>query len=222
MAYKYNPLLKSGLQEVTASDAASTTYDNAVSGLAATDVQDAIDEVANQVYGTATVQTFLQCNVVSIATVTVVVNSLRGYFITIDKQLTIKDLRVRMSTGAAGAAIYGIYTVNTVGYPIDLIYTTTAFNNALTTQQSYSSDLIILKGTYFVAYNSNSAPIAHAYSSGFLYNTAGGIQATISSSAANAGLGIAYVYTGTLPVVFPLGAVGLGNVNHPIITFLIS
>lgn len=219
MPYKLNSL--TGKFDFYQDEALSVKYNNTNSGLTATNVQDAINELnTSTIYPIGTTQTFLKSNSYVPATgLAVVINSLRGYHISIDKNVTIKDLRVRFSAGAVGNSVYGIYNVDSNGYPTNLIYSTTAFDNNLTSQQVYTQDLSITKGNYFVAYNSNSAPTAFAYNAEHLYNPILGTQTTLSSSSYNAGLGVAYTYTGTLPATFPAGAGGLGGVNHIAVIF---
>jgi len=173
------------------------------------------------VYPPNSVQHFLASNSTSITTVALVINTLRGYFITLFDAVEIEDLRIRMQTGVSGNSIFGLYNLNSTGYPQTLIYSTTAFDNSLTTQQVYTSPLSISAGTYFVAYNSNSNATAHAFLGGSLHNPASGTQDTISSSCQNSGLIVSYSYVGSLPSTFPNGAIGGGNINHPIVLFKI-
>ena len=209
MAYKYNPLLKNGLQEVTASDAVSTTYDNSGSGLAATNAQSAIDELNTKidtpayVYWTSVFynyQSFLQTKQ-TVVTRAYDPNLLVAYPVHIKQRCKIDQVSIFITVGAAGAMVIGLYDQAANGLPGNLLFQTTAFNTAIAPSQqsiNLASTQIIEPGIYYVTYNCNAVVTGAAITTnGSLLE----IGQTIFSAYTSL-LFKAFTYTGTLPASF--------------------
>lgn len=173
------------------------------------------------VYGDNTTQHFLASNYVAATTVAALTNVLRGYFVTIYNDLEIIDIRVRITSGVAGASIFGMYEVDEAGYPSSKVFESAIFDNSLTAQQSTVVNSQVKAGTYFVCYNSNSTPTFYGFSTLSLHNPALGIQNILSTTPQNTGISVAYAYVGSLPNNFPIGATALGNIAIPSAIFLV-
>ncbi len=185
-----------------------------------------LDEVgdgdANVIYPPNKTQHFLASNIITPAAVAMIAGQIRGYYITIEKDLTIVDFRMRVASGVAGASKFGLYSVNPItAYPENLLFSnnSTAFDTGITAQQLFIVNYSIKKGTYFMAYTSNSIATCHGHGTSSLTNPALGTQDTLSSSFGNCALAVAFPYA-DLPAVFPAGAGNQGNVNMPAVIFL--
>jgi hypothetical protein len=149
-------------------------------------------------------QSLLQCHTFTVATIAAGVNFLRGYYITPENDVNFSELITSISAGVAGNSIFGIYSVKDDGYPDELLYNTTVFNNLTTGGQINIQSGTLKAGTYFVAQSSSSAATFRAFAAQFYLNTANYFGQTDGASL-HTGISVNYVYDGTLPAVFPAG-----------------
>jgi hypothetical protein len=206
-------------------DASDVSYDNAVSGLAATDVQSAIDELAagagiDTPYATAQWHSFTE-NYDSTTTRSLDANFLIGYQVLIKKEVTISSLAARYTAGIAGACVVGVYSTGANGHPnTKLFQSAAAFNNASTGVQQVSllgGNAVLPAGLYWVLYLSSSTPTAAALNQNIFINTSGYNSAmTAPNSVWFRGL----TYTATLPATAGAGTLGNNGGAIPFFTFL--
>ena len=181
-----------------------------------------LDLVGNEIssfpdYPVGTRQTFLESGYVVTTSFAMVVNTLLGYFIRIEKDTNIASLRLQLATTAVGNSIFGVYDLLD-GYPTDLLFSGAPFDNNVGGNSDATINQTISEGFYFVAYNSSSANAAVSWF-GNLYNSMLGAPTSINGG--RTGYSIARVYDGTLPTTFPAGATFATSVM-PAITFLIQ
>jgi hypothetical protein len=156
-------------------------------------------------YPSGSIQSFLQTNSLLVQTIAAGVNFLRGYYITIDKDISFNELFISVSVISAGNSINGIYSILSNGYPDTLLYTTAVFNNGILNKQSSFQTGTLNIGTYFVVQNSSSAAVFRCFQTQLLTNTANPFGVTDGANVYT-GLSVVYTYTGTLPTTFPVGA----------------
>jgi hypothetical protein len=149
-------------------------------------------------------QSLLQCHTFTVATIAAGVNFLRGYYITAENDVNFSELIASISAGVAGNSIFGIYSVKADGYPDELLYNTTVFNNLTTGGQINIQSGTLKAGTYLVAQSSSSAATFRAFAAQFYLNTANYFGQT-DGAILHTGISVNYVYDGTLPAVFPVG-----------------
>lgn len=171
-------------------------------------------------YPSQSTQHFLQSNVTSITTIAGVVNVLRGYYITIEKDISIDRLSINVSTGVAGNSVFGVYDLDANSYPNNLIVSTGVNDNSVTGLQNTAVSQTLTAGNYFACYNSSSAATFRALTASDLTNTANP-NGVMSGTSPLSGLTVAYVYTGTLPATFPVGATTVAG-NIPYLIFRIA
>lgn len=164
-----------------------------------------IENISPLIYPSGKIQSFLQAKSLAVQTVAAGVNFLRGYYITIEKDISFNELFISISTTLAGSSINGIYSVLPTGYPDTLLYTTAVFDNGLLNKQSSFQNGTLGVGTYFVAQNSSSGAVFRCFQTGLYTNTANFFGVTDGANI-HTGLGVSYTYTGTLPSTFPAGA----------------
>jgi len=191
-------------------DASGVTYDNSTSGLIATDVQDALDEISLKLppdfkYWGGNEQTFLETQGAISSTAGALVfdvDVLFAYPVFIKDDVTIQEVSIAYSSSVAGNSIYGLYDMLN-GAPNELIFETGAFDNAVTGVQLYTlpTPQPIKKGIYFVAYNTSSAPNVYAANGYNVLNVFGGSFSNINSNP-NVRRTAGYTYNGTLPLTF--------------------
>lgn len=152
-----------------ATDAASITYDNSVSGLTATNVQDAIDEVVTML---PTLQptknnynSFASTNVSAVASFAIgFTDELYAVPIEIHADVTINAARIFVQTPAVGKMVIGIYDNSNGGFPGNKLVQTPEFDTNVGSFQSQSfANYVLKRGTYWVAYNANSAPSLYCF-----------------------------------------------------------
>ena len=163
-------------------------------------------------YPVGTIQGFIQTHQYSGASGIMQTNRLVGYYITIEKNISIDTLYVRaLTTNATARITYGIYSINSAGYPDAKLFNSTEFTLAVSTLQTQSVSWTLSAGTYFVAFNMNSASgtlVGHTRANA--YNTAIGTTDTAASFVGQ-GYDVARVYSTTLPTTFPAGAISTGT-----------
>jgi hypothetical protein len=163
-------------------------------------------------YPVGTIQPLLQSNDFSTTVGTMQINRLVGYYITIEKNISIDTLYVRAGTTNAGARItYGIYSINSTGYPDTKLFNSTEFTLAVGTSQTQAVSWSLSAGTYFVAANMNSSSGGMIGFTRFVIaNTAIGTT-DVSASFVPRGYDVATTYSTTLPTTFPAGGVSTGT-----------
>ena len=171
-------------------------------------------------YPSGSIQSFLQTKSLVVQTIAAGVNFLRGYYITIDKDISFNELFISVSVISAGNSINGIYSILSNGYPDTLLYTTAVFNNGVLNKQSSFQTGTLNVGTYFVAQNSSSAAVFRCFQTQLLTNTANPSGVTDGANVYT-GLSVVYTYTGTLPTTFPVGATTTTG-TLPYLLFVIS
>lgn len=129
------------------------------------------------------------------------------------KRGNMKSISLRYSTGVAGAAICGIYTI-VGGIPKKLLAKTTAYDTSLTSsQQKNISPFLALEAGYYAAvYNANVANTINA-SSNANANPNWGSNPTILATNVYAAYQAAHVYDGDLPAEFPAGSLSVSTQN---------
>jgi hypothetical protein len=139
-------------------------------------------------------------------------NKLRGYHITIRKDISINQVLMKATaTAVGGKIIFGIYSLNSLGYPNELIFQTSEFLTSINSSQTESISQTLLAGNYFLACNSNLStatvvgPIRNQ-----MYNPAIGTL-TPSQAFIPQGLTVNLTYNPTLPSTFPAGATSTGT-----------
>ena len=132
---------------------------------------------------------------------------------------------MRASTSAVNAKIiFGVYNLNSSGYPNTLLFQTSELLGSLTSRQTLNISYTFSAGTYFVAYNvNNGTPNYVGGPRNNVYNT------VLPTSDLNSGtlflpngLQVSSTYSVTLPSTFPTGAISTGVANFVFIWFIIS
>ena len=119
----------------------------------------------------------------------------------IERNLTISQVNIFVVSGIAGGSVVGLYDSNGTGLPNNLLFQTTAFNNAVVGSQSITlaSPQTVNPGLYYIGYNpSSGVTLRSAPSTAYinvlsLGNANGGPYSRISKTS---------LYTGTLPATF--------------------
>jgi hypothetical protein len=187
--------------------ASGVSYDNNVSGLLATDVQNVIDElsVGNYQYQKGNAFNNFMVNSAAFGNSTngVSSNLLLAFPIYVQKDTTIDAVRIGVATASVGNTVIGLYTaVN--GLPDTKIFQTTEFNNNVTGYQVISVGTQTLKkGIYFVSYLMNSTYSAVHVPISAVPNVIGNSGITTSSGDGPSSLvGRSLTYTSTLPTTW--------------------
>ena len=167
---------------------------------------------SSAIYPTGTIQGFLQTHTYAGNSGIMQLNRLVGYYITIEKDVSIDTLYARASTTNPTARItYGIYSINSsTGYPNGKLFNSSQFTLAVSTLQTQAVSWTLSAGTYFLAcaMNSNSGGLL-GVTRVQSYNTALGTNDT--TVFAGSGLLVNFTYNTTLPTTFPVGAVSTGT-----------
>lgn len=171
-------------------------------------------------YPSGSRQTFLQSKRTNINTVAAVIDVIRGYYITIDKDVTLTTMSANVSSAVAGNSIFGVYSLDATGYPDTLLFNSAVFDNSITGLQSTSISQTLTVGNYFVCYNSSSAATFRSFVSTDITNTAH-VDGVMSGTSPYTGLAVANVYTGSLPATFPIGATNI-TASVPYLIFVVS
>ena len=160
--------------------------------------------VQSTIYPSGTIQGFIQNHIYTGAQGNAILNELLAYPITIEGDIEISAVIAKASNQQSNSIIFGLYDVDSSGYPNNLVFEVTSFVTNTTTAQSVAISQVIPAGTYYVAINGNASNrwIGHARQN--FYNTALGTQ-DLTYFLPRA-LNISYSYTGNLPSVFPSGA----------------
>jgi len=205
--------------DVTA--AVDVTYDNAVSGLAATDVQAAIDELAASsggggiYYNKNIFQNMTAIVGTAGSSVALGANDLVYYGIFIQERITVIDVRVTMVSGSGNAA-FAMYEATSSG-----AIGTKLFNSAqvaaganVSNIYTFPSPQVFERGMYYFAVNQSGTCTYYAIAAGQTFPAFGGL----ANSAAQRNAGAAVVaYNVTLPTSPP--ALSLLSVSVPILYF---
>lgn len=131
---------------------------------------------------------------------------------------TLSTLYLRYGASVVGASVLGMYNIGEDGLPSDLIIQTTAFNTSLTASQGkFITPTVFKKGYYAVVYHSNVTNSIWAFANASTFPNWGSTS-TILSINVYATITVALTYTGTLPEVFPTGALSV-TVSAPYIIF---
>lgn len=207
--------------------AEDVTYDNLLSGLTATDVQAAIDELAvSWGYWNGNYQHFLETQSGAINAITgasvFTANVLFAFPIIIKQDVTIEQVQIAYSTSVAGNSVYGLYDMQNA-LPNNLIFQTTPFDNAVTGTQTkiLPTPQVIKKGLYFVGYNTSSTPNVYYFPANVVPNVFGASFANVRANP-QIRLNGAYTYTGTLPSTFGGSVSRLNGIYVPAVLFKIQ
>ena len=175
------------------------------------------------IYPVGTIQGFLQSNDFTTTTGIMQINRLVGYYITIEKNISIDTLYVRAgATNAASRITYGIYNLNSVGYPDAKLFNSTEFTLAVSSSQTQAVSWTLSAGTYFVAANMNNSTGGMIGFTRFVAaNTAIGTT-DIAASFVPRGYDVATTYSTTLPTTFPAGAISSGTASFNGLWFKIA
>jgi len=149
--------------DVTGVDAVDVTYDNAVSGLAATDVQAAIDELAagvntTNLYAKGTYNTFFETTTLGIAYVAFNTALMIYQDFEVLAPVTIDAIKFATNNAPAGQASFTLYSAGLDGEPNAKIVEVT-FNTATVpgVQIITFAEQTLEAGIYFWAIQSNAA-----------------------------------------------------------------
>lgn len=176
-------------------------------------------------YSSGTVQGFIQNHTYPGGGANITTGNLRGYYITIEDDVTINTIYCKASTTFSTSRItYAIYSINSAGYPNGKLFNSTEFTLNVGTIQSQSVSFSLSAGTYFVASNCNSssgAMLGHTRQN--LYNTGiGTLEFTSTGSFLPTGYGVTLIYSTTLPTTFPVGATTTSSASLPALWFKVT
>jgi hypothetical protein len=149
-------------------------------------------------------------------------NVLYAFAIEIKEDVMISELEIAYTSGVAGNSVYSLYdSLN--GTPNNLIFQSTAFNNAVTGFQNYTlpSPILVKKGIYFVAYNTSSDPSVYTFNRLTVKNVFGATWNSNAGSISVVRLTAGYTYTGTLPATFGLPITNTFITSVPAVLFKI-
>jgi len=164
-------------------------------------------------------QTFTQ-SLPAFTTVAAYANALLGYYITVEEDTDITQLQARVSTGAVGSAVFGVYSLNAVGYPDALLFQTAVIDTNLVTPQVTVTAQTLPAGSYFVAMNSTTAACSFvALTAASVYNSFAGVSSAVGTTGYLSGYYIANAYNDVMPATFPAAAGLVGLASFPFITF---
>jgi hypothetical protein len=149
-------------------------------------------------------------------------NLLLGFPIYVGADCTFEQLKVKVTGGAVGNSVWGLYECEN-GLPADLIFQTTPVNNNVAAASIYTipTPIQIKKGFYYVGYNSSSQPSLSCAPATVVPAVIGGDISDVPSPL----LGRAFVYTGTLPATWgtPTNFYTANSVQFvPLVQFKIS
>lgn len=93
-------------------------------------------------------------------------NFMIGYQVWVKEDIHISKVQARYTAGVVGSSVVGLYNTTILGLPNDLVFQTSAFNNALTAAQTITlaESYEVAAGMYWVVYNSSSTPTSVALS----------------------------------------------------------
>jgi hypothetical protein len=177
-------------------------------------------------YSSGTVQGFLQTHIYPGSTSSGHgPNTMRGYYITIEKDVTIDTIYCRATATNASARItYAIYNLTSSGYPNTKLFNSTEFTFATAGIQTEAVSLTLSAGTYVVASILNSASgTMVGVGRQNMYNT--GIGTLDFGAGANflpQGYTVSQTYSTTLPTTFPAGATSTGTAALPALWFKVT
>ena len=141
----------------------------------------------------------------------------------IERNLNIISVSIFIGTLSAGAAVVGLYDSDAVGAPNNLLFQTTAFNNGVTSTQTYTlpTPQSINAGLYYIGFNSSSTANYRSVAATSYVNISSLANANVAPYSR---ISKTFNYTGTLPPTFAGvgGAASKGAVVNPHILFGIS
>lgn len=141
----------------------------------------------------------------------------------IQRDLTISEVAIFVGTGSAGASVAGLYDSDATGLPNNLLFQTTAFNNAVTGAQTFTlgSPQTVNAGLYYIGYNSNSTVnLRSAAATSYIHILSLGS----ANDTPHSRISKTFNYTGTLPATFA-GVAGVATKSfsvNPNIIFKIN
>jgi hypothetical protein len=149
-------------------------------------------------------------------------NLLLGFPIYVGADCTFEQLKVKVTGGAVGNSVWGLYECED-GLPTDLIFQTTPVNNNVAAVSIYTipTPIQIKKGFYYVGYSSSSQPSLSCAPATVVPAAIGGDISDVPSPL----IGRAFVYTGTLPATWgtPTSFYTANSVQFvPLVQFKIS
>jgi len=182
---------------------------------------------ATAIYPTGTVQGFLQTHTYpGNSSSGHGPNTMRGYYITIEDDVTIDTIYCRATaTNATARITYAIYDLTSTGYPNTKLFNSTEFTFAVGTVQTQAVSLTLSAGTYVVVSILNSASgTMVGVGRQNMYNTGIG---TLDFTAAGAfflpqGYTVSQTYSTTLPTTFTAGATATGTAALPALWFKVT
>jgi hypothetical protein len=150
---------------------------------------------------------------------------MRGYYITIEQDVTIDTIYCRATaTNATARITYAIYNLTSTGYPNTKLFNSTEFTFATAGIQTQAVSLTLSAGTYVVASILNSASgTMVGVGRQNMYNT--GIGTLDFGAGANflpQGYTVSQTYSTTLPTTFPAGATSTGTAALPALWFKVT
>jgi hypothetical protein len=170
-------------------------------------------------YAKGSTQTFTQ-SLPGFTTIGAYANALLTYFITVLEDTDIVELQARPSTGSAGSAVFGVYSLTDFAYPDTLLFQTAVIDTSLTTPQLTAVSETLKAGNYAVAMNCTTSLCSfNALTAASSYNSFRGVGSTIVSTGYFSGYYIANAYNAVMPATFPAGAGPVGLNSNPHITF---
>lgn len=153
----------------------------------------------------------------------VTVNLMYWIPIFIQRDLTISEVAIFVGTASAGASVAGLYDSNGTGLPNSLLFQTTAFNNGVTSAQTYTlpTPQTVNAGLYYIGFNSNSTVNLRSAAATSYINIFGLGSA---NDTPHSRISKTFNYTGTLPATFAgvAGAATKSNSVNPNIVFKIT
>lgn len=161
-------------------------------------------------------------------------NRLLGHWIEVKNDIMVSEMAVKVVNGNVinnGNTVAGIYNTDPItGYPTTLIAQPSAlFLNSvvITTQSSlFTTPVSLPKGLYFIASNRNNNNVWYAgFPTNLNYKTVSGAQIELFNNLYPTnvvGLEVPFVYSTTMPSLFPPGATTLHATTLPVISLRIA
>lgn len=162
-------------------------------------------------------------NIYGLQNQVVTLNQMQWMPIYIQRNLNITSVSIFIGTALAGNAVAGLYDSDATGLPNNLLFQTTAFNNGVTSAQTYTlpTAQTVNAGLYYVGFNSSSSANYRSIAATAYINVS---SLGNANAAPYSRIGKTYVYTGTLPATYASvgGAVTKSFSVNPHIVFGIS
>jgi hypothetical protein len=224
MPYKLNPF--TGKFDFTENSADNIIYNNNTSGLAVTNVQNAIDSISTEiVYDVTPTEPFQSFLEVTSGLANLAFSSFNFIYwvpIHVKRKVTIYGLAYFSNGSYSGNSVWGLYeSSKTNGLPTNLLFQSTPFDNLIISSRLYTlpTPITINPGIYYYAYSSSSILNVRTPGITVYPNILGYANANVTYNY----IAKSYVYNGVFPATYASLAVSpvKGVSNHPHVIFKI-